>query len=135
MIKRELGLFLIVGILTVFVDFLSYRGLSELMLMDIDIAKAAGFLIGTLLAYFANRLWTFGHKSHKPGSTWRFIVLYTSTLLVNVLINSLTLKLLDDGVTSIQLAFLVATGFSATLNFLGMKFFVFRPGIISAVEV
>lgn len=135
MIKRQLGLFLVIGIVTVVVDFSSYRILSELKLMDIDMAKAAGFLIGTLLAYCANRFWTFGHKSHKPGSAWRFMVLYASTLLLNVLINSLALQLLDDRVTSIQLAFLAATGFSALLNFLGMKFFVFKLDSVSAVEV
>jgi len=127
MIKRELVIFLIVGASTVLVDFITYLGLIEFQVMDVDMAKATGFLVGTLFAYFANRFWTFGHKSHVPGSAWRFSALYASTLGANVLINALSLKLLVDMPIAFQLAFLLATGVSASLNFLGMKLFVFKP--------
>jgi putative flippase GtrA len=127
MIKRELAIFLVVGASTVAVDFVSYRALSVFEVMPVDMAKATGFLLGTLFAYFANRFFTFGHKQHAPGSAWRFSVLYASTLGTNVLINSLALKLFANAASSIQLAFLLATGVSACLNFIGMKLFVFRP--------
>ncbi len=131
MIKRELGLFLIVGALTVLIDFASYRGLILFGIMPTDSAKATGFLAGTLFAYFANRFWTFGHTSHRSGSAWRFVVLYASTLAANVLINSLALKLLANAMGAVQLAFLLATGVSASLNFAGMKFFVFRANAVA----
>lgn len=127
MIKRELAIFLVVGATTVLLDFVSYRGLIGFEMMAVDMAKATGFLIGTLFAYFANRFWTFGHRQHISSSAWRFVVLYSSTLGANVLINSLALKLFADAVAAIPLAFFVATGVSAALNFLGMKLFVFRP--------
>ena len=127
MIKRELVIFLIVGASTVLVDFMTYRGLIQFQVMEVDMAKATGFLVGTLFAYFANRFWTFGHKSHAPGSAWRFSALYASTLGANVLINAVALKLLVDTAVAFQLAFLFATGVSASLNFLGMKLFVFKP--------
>ena len=127
MIKRELAIFLIVGVSTVLVDFISYRGLIGFQVMEVDMAKAAGFLVGTLFAFFANRFWTFGHNPHVPGSVWRFSALYASTLGANVLTNALVLKLLSDMAIAIQLAFLLATGVSACLNFLGMKLFVFKP--------
>jgi putative flippase GtrA len=127
MIKRELAIFLIVGVSTVLVDFISYRGLIGFQVMEVDMAKAAGFLAGTLFAYFANRFWTFGHNPLVPGSVWRFSALYASTLGANVLTNALVLKLLADMAIAIQLAFLLATGVSACLNFLGMKLFVFKP--------
>ena len=126
MIKRELAIFLIVGASTVLVDFMTYRGLIQFQVMEVDMAKATGFLVGTLFAYFANRFWTFGHKSHAPGSAWRFSALYASTLGANVLINAVALKLLADTAVAFQLAFLLATGVSACLNFLGMKFIVFK---------
>ncbi len=127
MIKRELVIFLIVGASTVLVDYMTYRGLIQFQVMGIDMAKATGFLVGTLFAYFANRFWTFSQKSHAPGSAWRFSVLYASTLGANVLINALALRLLADVSAALQLAFLLATGVSACLNFLGMKLFVFKP--------
>ena len=127
MIKRELFIFLIVGASTVLVDFITYRSLIEFQFMEVDMAKVTGFLVGTLFAYFNNCFWTFGHKSHAPGSAWRFSALYASTLGTNVLINAVALKLLADTAFSFQLAFLFATGVSASLNFLGMKLFVFKP--------
>lgn len=126
MIRRELSIFLVVGSLTVMVDFLMYRSLIWMGIMGIDLAKATGFLSGTVFAYFANRFWTFGHKSHALGSFWRFTILYTITLGANVLVNSLTLSLLAGTAKVIQVAFLLATGVSASLNFLGMKLFVFK---------
>ena len=126
MIKREIGIFLIVGSLTVLVDFGVYWSLVWFGATGVGMAKAIGFLVGTLFAYFANRFWTFGHKSHVPGSLWRFAALYGATLGANVLVNSLALKFFADATAAIHFAFLLATGISAALNFLGMKLFVFK---------
>lgn len=131
MIKREFGVFLIVGSLTVVVDFGAYRGLVWLDVAGTETAKAMGFLAGTLFAYFANRFWTFGQKSHAPGSLWRFVVLYGITLGANVLVNSLALEFFANANAAVQVAFLLATAVSATLNFAGMKLFVFKPRAIS----
>jgi putative flippase GtrA len=125
MIKRELLLFLVIGSLTVLIDFLAYRGLVWGESMGINTAKATGFLIGTVFAYFANRIWTFGKAEHAAGSAWRFIVLYAVTLGSNVLLNAAVLMLLGKSEWVIQLAFFMATGVSAVLNFIGMKWFVF----------
>lgn len=126
MIKRELLLFLIVGSLTVLIDFLTYRGLVWSAMVSVDIAKGSGFLVGTLFAYFANRFWTFGHSAHHPGSPWRFGFLYLITLGANVIVNALVLQLLLDARAAVPLAFLFATATSASMNFFGMKRFVFR---------
>ncbi len=127
MIKRELAIFLVVGILTVIVDFVTYRGLVWLGVMEVDMAKGAGFLTGTVFAYFANRHWTFGSKSSVASSAWRFVILYACTLGANVLVNAFALKVFTGFSVAVQLAFLMATGVSACLNFIGMKLFVFRP--------
>lgn len=135
MIKREFGIFLIVGSLTVLVDFAVYRGLLWLDITSIDFAKGVSFLAGTVFAYFANRFWTFGHQSIAAGSVGRFAALYLSTLIANIAVNALALKALIDAPSSLQWAFLLATGVSATLNFLGMKFFVFHSRAKSANSV
>jgi len=125
MIKRELAFFLVVGASAVLIDLIVYRGLIGYQVIQVDMAKATGFLVGTLFAYLANRFFTFGHKAHVPGSAWRFSALYASTLCANVLINAFALTMLAD-VGAILYAFMLATGVSACINFLGMKFFVFR---------
>jgi putative flippase GtrA len=131
MIRRELGIFLVVGVTTVLIDFVTYRGLAWGG-APIDAAKAAGFLTGTVFAYVANKAWTFGHAGPASGSLWRFALLYAVTLAANVLINAAVLHALAGSTWAVQWAFLLATGTSATLNFLGMKFFVFQAAVQSS---
>lgn len=125
MIRREIAVFLVVGTLTVLVDFITYRGLLWSGWVSVGFAKGTGFLCGTVFAYFANRFWTFGHKSHAEGTTLRFAGLYAVTLGANVSANSIVLTLLGNEPLILQIAFLAATGVSAVLNFVGMKLFVF----------
>ncbi len=125
MIRRQLTIFLIVGCLTVAFDFICYRSLMAWTMLPTGIAKTAGFLTGTLFAYFANRAWTFGRQRHAPGSAWRFGLLYAVSLGANVAINAACLALLSPMASAVALAFLAATGVSTCLNFIGMKLFVF----------
>ena len=92
---------------------------------DVKFAKGAGFISGSLFSYFANRLWTFGYRSHLAGSALRFVMLYFLTLLVNIYVNELMLSFLSDFAYPVASAFLVATVLSATINFFGMHHFVF----------
>lgn len=133
MIKREISRFVCVGSLTVVLDFLSYQSLVWMNLIGFDLAKAMGFLIGTIFAYCANRFWTFGFYQHNFKSGWRFMFLYTTTLSANVSVNALILRLLADAASGVSIAFVCATGVSTLLNFLGMKLYVFKP--TSTVEV
>lgn len=131
MIRKELFVFLVVGALTVLVDYLTYNCLHGCFGLSIPEAKGGGFLTGTVFAYFANNAWTFGHAPTREGRVWRFALLYASTLVANVLINSWVLMQFGLGAGTRQLAFLIATGVSATLNFLGMKFLVFKSTLSS----
>ena len=131
-IKRELAIFLIVGLLTVAIDFLLYRGILYIKpfgFENINIAKGFSFIGGTIFAYFANCFWTFNQQSARAGSVVRFIGVYILGLLANIVVNHLCITwfkaFLNIAELSIILAFVLATGVSAALNFIGMKFFVF----------
>ena len=132
MIKKEISIFLFVGILAVIIDFLIYQLFGSFMLLNTDLAKGIGFCSGTVFAYFANRYWTFNHSDPLDGSVWRFILLYGTTLVTNVIVNSLALQFLISQKTwvnheiSIKFAFVIATGVSAIINFFGLKLFVFK---------
>ena len=128
MIHRQLGIFLLVGLGTVAVDFVVYHALLWLG-MTISPAKLLSFLTGTVFAYFANRRWTFQNPSPARGRIARFGVLYGGTLACNVFVNAVVLsffKNLLDATIAFNLAFCVATGVSAVLNFIGMKYWVFH---------
>ena len=124
MIKLELSKFLVVGCLTVALDFMVYRGLTYFFLCGISLAKAIGFISGCIFAYFANRYWTFNQQATHSGSLWRFIIVYAVGLFANVFINASFLSSWGNP-AALYVAFLIATGVSATLNFMGMKWFVF----------
>jgi putative flippase GtrA len=122
--RAHFARFLVVGTTTVAIDLAVYSLLLPLGVAFAS-AKGIGFVAGTLFAYFANRLWTF-NVTGGPGRMARFVVVYGVNLGVNVGLNSFILGLLGYEQIDIVLAFLVATGTSAILNFLGMKFLVFK---------
>lgn len=126
MIKKEVSIFLIVGGVTVFLDFLTYHILLSSALLNIDICKAIGFLTGTVFAYYANKMWTFSHRNPASGSSIRFVVVYSATLCANIFVNSLIINIGKGSFVIFQIAFFCATLTSATLNFVGMKLFAFR---------
>lgn len=135
-IKRELGIFLIVGLMTVAIDFVLYRSLLHFTpfgIENLNLAKGMSFIGGTLFAYVANRFWTFNRQVISPGSFSRFIVVYVLGLAANIAVNYIAITYFMDffGIPEyrIILAFLLATGISASLNFIGMKYLVFtqRP--------
>lgn len=87
-----------------------------------ELAKALSFLLGTVVAFIINKYWTFEKKELSYNEMCRFITLYTITLTANVMIN----QLLVNETNLIHLAFLIATGVSTVLNFIGQKLWVFK---------
>jgi len=90
------------------------------------VAKGLSFVMGTMFAYVANRLWTFDRAKGGGSVFVLFAVLYLVTLTINVALNSTIISLFDDRELGRSVGFLAATGSSATLNFIGMKTIVFR---------
>ena len=125
MLTQQLQRFLVVGFTTVAIDFAAYRFLVFLE-SPTAIAKGLGFIAGTVFAYFANKLWTFDRAEGGRNVFAMFIGLYVSTLVINVGVNSGVIELLGENEVMLILAFLAATGTSATLNFIGMRMIVFR---------
>ena len=123
-LKQESMRFLITGLLAVGIDFSSYWLLSDVM--PTDMAKACSFILGSIVAFFMNKLWTFENDDHAVNAALQFAGLYGLTFFANVAVNHLVLNYAVD---MKLLAFLFATATSTVLNFLGMKFWVFKKTI------
>ncbi|EWY40649.1 hypothetical protein N825_34830 [Skermanella stibiiresistens SB22] len=124
-----MGRFLVVGLTTVGIDFIIYSLLSRFDAPTAH-AKALGFLGGSVFAYIANRIWTFGAGAGKAARIPLFLALYGGTLGINVAANEAILTIAGVGrppTIAVAIAFVIATGLSAALNFVGMKFVVFHP--------
>ena len=125
LLHSQVGRFLIVGITTVLVDFVVYL---LLLFFDFEtgLAKALSFSIGAIFAYFANRGYTFQSKRKGLLRFILFSALYILTLAINVGTNGLVLSILGTSQFFIIFAFLIATGLSAIINYIGMKYIIFR---------
>lgn len=129
--KQQVGRFLIVGVTTVLIDFVAYMFLLWFG-MAVSPAKALGFITGMVFAFVANKSWTFSLKSTRKYVILPFILVYGTNLLINVGINDLVIWFFGREKIFLLLAFFCATGTSAVLNFLGMKFIVFSKDLKEA---
>lgn len=122
--RKQISRFLLVGFTGVMIDLFAYFLLLKGG-VPVAISKASSFIIGMFFGYHAHRFWTFSssHRSFKQAG--KFILMYFFALLVNVSINSAVLTFIPLPPYSYFFAFVLATMASASLNFLGMKFFVF----------
>jgi putative flippase GtrA len=120
-IKKEMGRFLVAGFSAVGTDLAIYYLL--LNFLDHSSAKAISFLSGTIVAFIINKYWTFEKKKKSLKEAASFLLLYLSTLVINVTVNKLSLSILPGWVF---FAFLAATGTSTVLNFIGQKWWVFK---------
>jgi putative flippase GtrA len=122
-LQTEIPRFLVAGSSAVLVDTVVYFALVSTVTFNFNVAKAISFISGAIVAFFLNKFWTFKQKRRSWTEVFRFALLYLATLVVNVLVNALVLKVAPTGIT---LAFLAATGTSTILNFCGQKWQVFR---------
>lgn len=119
-LKKQLVRFFFAGITAVLVDFLVYIAL--LQIIDYVIAKAIGFISGTIVAFVLNKYWTFEDGKFIIGQPLRFALLYTITFFANGVVNYGIKELYKNTL----IAFLVATAVSTVLNFVGQKYWVFK---------
>lgn len=123
--------FLIIGMISVTIDYYVYNFLHSIKI-TVHLAKGFGYIAGMIFGFVGNKVWTF-QSSNKPNTELPlYVIIYACTFGVNIGVNALFLDLLnkiDHSNYIINGAFLVSTGMSTILNFLGMRFIVFRKGI------
>jgi putative flippase GtrA len=141
--SKELTKFIISGLLAVLVDFIVYFLLSQFL--DMNLSKALSFMSGMLVTYNLNKYWTWRQPDKNNKRLLLFVALYAVAMIVNVFSNQLAFNTLPNNefICSIRnseavlkdlitvkidkvLAFIIATGISATLTFLGQKFWLFK---------
>lgn len=123
--SRDIQRFIIVGCSTVLLDCVFYFLLVQFGLKS-SFSKGVSFTVGAIYAYVANKNFTFKNQNHSVKQFSSFILLYFTTLSINVIVNESILGLFSSTSLSLIIAFMSATLVSALLNFLGMKYLVFN---------
>ncbi len=121
-LSREILLFLVSGFSAVGTDAAVYFGLFHAS-VEHPIAKSSAFCAGSFVAFILNKYLTFNSPERSGTEVIRFVLLYLTTLGINTAVNSGVLWVM--GLKMTILAFLIATGTSTVLNYLGQKYFVF----------
>lgn len=118
---KELFRFLIGGGCAVITDCAVYY---MLLCYGIGTAesKLSGFVTGSLVGFTINRIWTFKSHGAVPLQLIKYTLLYICSAFFNTVTNEITIKY----ISVIWFAFLLATGVSTVINYLGQKYFVFR---------
>lgn len=140
--KKQLTKFVLIGGLAVLTDLACYYVFLNLMpphafpppVSNEAVSKTLSFLCGLSVTYWFNKRWTWRRKDRDSKRLAKFLLTYGVSLLLNVGINSGLLYLLHTRSEFAGLpfkyliAFVGATGFCSAFNFLGQKFWIFKPG-------
>lgn len=122
--------FALIGGFCALLDYGTYTG-ERVLGMDsspwVNIARAISFIVGTTTAYFLNRKFTFsaGRREGK-GQVGGFVLLYAVTFFVAVGVNALMLTVLPESTWQATVAWVISQGTATAINFVMLKWVVFR---------
>jgi len=134
MINREIRFFLINGIIAVLIAYLVYRALI-LIGLDINFSSMVSYFAGMFYGYFANKQLTFKNVDNiSITNITKYLVLHFCTLVIYVYLNSYLVLLLKEYSFNLLIAFSLTIGLTTILNFLGLRFWVFKKVPILARE-
>ena len=138
-LQKQVIKFALIGILAVVVDLICYYILLNVLpeklfsiMSNEAFAKAVSFICGMTVTYTLNKLWTWKQNYRSQKRLVKFSFLYGLSLILNVGANSVLLFMLHEYESLFDLpnkyfiAFVGATGVSASINFIGQKFWVFK---------
>jgi len=115
--------FIFVGIITVSLDAFFYFLLINLNFFTIYNCKRISFILGSIFAFYANREFVFKVKNKTKKQLLYFAILYFSSFIINSISHDFVVLIFNIKI----LAFIIATGFSTLINYIGQKYLVFRP--------
>lgn len=130
LLDRTFWKFILVGIINTFfgtgIMFLFYNVFH----FSYWISSASNYFFGSILSYFLNRMFTFRSSRHTKETLPCFVINISLCYLVAYgLAKPLVVYILSNAATNIQenIAMLVGMCLFVGLNYIGQRFFVFKP--------
>lgn len=124
-IRGQFLRFIAVGLLSTLLDGITYR--FALAAIDINLAKALGYLVGMSCSIACNYHWSFGYTGGRSTAVVaKSVLVYLLALGLNVAVNRCGILLLGTDPYGTTAAFLLAVGASTMFNFAGLRGWAFR---------
>jgi hypothetical protein len=123
--RGQVARYLVAGGSAVVVDFILYRGIMWMFDLKL-LAKAVGYVGGTIYSFYVNRSFTFMRDSSNREQVLSYLFIYVVSMFLNTGVNQTGLFLLGTGELGINFSFMTAAVTSAAFNFVCMKRFVFK---------
>lgn len=123
--RGQVARYLVAGSSAVVLDFIIYRTLMWLLGFE-NVAKAVGYVGGTVYSFYVNRSFTFKRDSSNREQVISYLLVYIASMFLNTGLNSLGLHILGTTEIGINVSFATAAVASAAFNFVCMKRFVFK---------
>jgi putative flippase GtrA len=123
--RTQILRFLATGVLSAIVDFSITIALQYGLDVQLSLAKAAGFVFGTTVAYLINRRWTFAAAPSRARFV-AVVVLYLATFGVQNLLYTLFGHLWPETIVYSAAAFVIAQGTATVINFVVQRAVIFK---------
>lgn len=122
----ELKKFFAVGTIAVFLDWGTYLTLTKLIGVGAVSSKVLSYVVGSIFAFIVNGKLVF-QSDLVPANFLKHLLLYAFSLLANTLFFAFwELNFPFDSAIILGSALLTATFISTVINFVGMRFWVFK---------
>ena len=126
MINREIGFFLINGFIAVIIAYTVYMVLI-LASLDIYFSSLISYFSAIFYGYIANKKITFKSRDKiSLANVIKYVGLHLCTMVIYVYLNSYFVVMLEEYKFSLLFAFILPFSLTATLNFWGLRFWVFK---------
>lgn len=86
LLQKQLLRFVLVGLATNVVGFGLYLFVTGIIGVGPKTTVSILYPVGALMGYFGNRQWTFSHRGHLLGSSFRYVVAHAFGYLLNILL-------------------------------------------------
>lgn len=115
--------FLIVGLSNTLITFLSFKILTDLLLINDSISNIISYIIGVTNSFFFNKLWTFKSKIISLKELIYFIISFLISFLLQFIVYKTFKNLL---LINKDIAFLIGMVIYTSTNFLLNKYITFN---------
>ena len=120
-LSTEIINYIIVGIVAVLVDLISYLLLFDQFSFNLSNSKRISYILGAIVSFILNKKITFKSNKKSIKEPILFSLIYISSFILNSIIHDFSILYFNS-----LISFFIATFFSIVFNFIGQKFIVFK---------